>query len=183
MGKKKIKTLLVLVAVMLLCIAGYVAVSHINFEKEEEDKSIALYDGMSAEDVTAFSYNVEEEVYGYSLVSGEWHYDANPDVKLDQDTIKSMLSILAGFKSERVLEASKDGYAEYGLEKPYKTIAFETKDGVKHKLTVGDKNINSKYYARIDDENKIYTIDATVSTYFGKTADELSIEESSESTQ
>lgn len=175
--KKKTRNLIILVAAMLICVAGYFAVTNINFEKEEEVTTIPLYQNITAEDVVAFSYDVNGVVYSYSLINDVWYCDTELAKDLDQDTIASMLAILTGYSSERELEVDKESFAEYGLDEPFKVINFETSDGTAYKLTVGDKNINNKYYAYKDDESTIYTIDATVNVYFDYTLEDLVVEE------
>lgn len=176
--KKKTRNLIILVVAMLICVAGYFAVTNIDFEKEEEVKTISLFEGITAEDVVAFSYDVDGEVYSYSLINGVWYCDTELSKDLNQDTIASMLAILTDYSSEKSYEVEKEALGDYGLKDPFKVINFETSDGVTHKLTVGDNNINSKYYAYKDDESTIYTIDATVNVYFDYTLEDLTVEES-----
>lgn len=175
--KKKTKSLIILVVVMLVCVAGYIIISNINFDKEEEDTSVPLYEEISPEDVKAFSYDVDGTTYSFSLINDVWYCDTELSMELDQDKISGMLAILTGFSSERVLEVAEEDYADYGLDEPYKVVTFTTSDGTVHTLTVGEKNINSKYYAYKDDDSSIYTIDATINTYFGYTLDDLKAEE------
>lgn len=176
--KKKTRNLIILVVAMLICVAGYFVVTNIDFEKEEEVITIPLYEDIAAEDVVAFSYDVDGVTYSYSLINYVWYCDSALSADLDQETVSSMLAILTGFSSERVLEVEKEAFGDYGLKDPFKVINFETTDGVTHKLTVGDNNINSKYYAYKDDESTIYTIDATVNVYFDYTLEDLIVEES-----
>ena len=171
--KKKIKSLVILAAVMLVCVVGYIVISNINFEKEEEDTSIPLYENISAEDVVSFSYDAEGVNYSFSLINDVWYCDTELSAELDQDKLSSMLAILTGFKSERVLDVAREDYGDYGLDEPYKKVNFTTADGKEHILTVGDKNINGTYYAYKDDEDGVYMIDATVNTYFGYTLEDL----------
>lgn len=180
--KKRIKSLVILIAVMLVCVVGYIVISSINFEKEE-DTSIPLYEDISAEDITAFSYDADGTTYSFSLINDVWYCDTELSMELDQDKISSMLAILTGFSSERILEVVEEDYSEYGLDQPYKVVTFTTTDGTEHTLTVGDKNINSKYYAYKDDDSRVFTIDATINTYFGYTLDDLNAaEETTEDT-
>lgn len=180
--KKKIKNLIILIAAMLVCVAGYFIISNINFDKEE-DNSIPLYENISKEDVVSFSYDVDGTQYSFSLINDIWYSDTELSADIDQDKISSMLGILTGFKSERELEVSNDELSEYGLDSPYKTVNFRTSDGTEYKLSVGSKNINSQYYARKDDGDKVYAIDATIDTYFGYTLDDLTVKESTESAE
>ncbi len=175
--KKKTRNLFILVAAMLICIAGYFVITNIDFEKEEEVKTISLYEDITADDVVAFSYDVDGVVYSFSLINDVWYCDTELSKDLNQDTIASMLAILTGYSSEKSYEVEKEAFGDYGLKEPFKVINFETSDGVTHKLTVGDNNINSKYYAYKDDENTIYTIDATVNVYFDYTLEDLAVEE------
>ncbi len=176
--KKKTRNIILLVTAMLICVAGYFVVTNIDFEKEEEVTTIPLYEDITAEDVVAFSYDVDGEVYSYSLINGVWYCDTELSKDLNQDTIASMLAILTGYSSEKTYEVDKESFADYGLEEPFKVINFETSDGTVHKLTVGDNNINKKYYAYKDDESTVYTIDATVNVYFDYTLEDICVEES-----
>ncbi len=176
--KKKTRNIILLVAAMFICLAGYLAVANIDFEKEEEVATIPLYEDITAEDVVAFSYDVDGEIYSYSLINDIWYCDTALSDNLDQKKVSSMLAILTGFSSERTIEVDKESFADYGLEEPFKVINFETSDGTVHKLTVGDNNINKKYYAYKDDESTVYTIDATVNVYFDYTLEDICVEES-----
>lgn len=175
--KKKARNLIILAAAMLICIAGYFAVTNIDFEKEDDAVTIPLFEDVETEDVVAFSYDVDGEEFSYSLINGVWYCDTELSKDLNQDTITSMLAILTGYSSEKKYEVDKEDFADYGLEEPFKVISFETSDGDVHKLTVGDKNINNKYYAYKDDENIVYTIDATVNVHFEYTLDDICVEE------
>ena len=91
---------------------------------------------------------------------GEWVYDEDDGVRLNQSTIKSTAKEITGLTAVRKL-SDPDEKADYGLDSSDYTVTYTAKDGTRGTIEIGDA-AGDNYYAMIQDSDAVYTISSTL---------------------
>lgn len=188
--KKQRKQLIILLAVLVLLAAAIPGVRYLNERREEkeaeaaneEQDSVVIIDA-AYEDVVKFSYDYDGETYAFEKSEDIWHAAEDYSLSLKEYSIKNMLSGVAPFDAQQVIEDVTD-FSQYGLDEPQRTISFETASA-SYILHVGDHNaLTGTYYVCMPSETTVYVVEQTVVTRFNQTLEdvvETAEEESGES--
>lgn len=78
---KRQKRLIILSGVLVVCVAGAVVVSRIDFEEKMTGTETTIVDVDSA-DITKLSWNYEDEV-SFTREDGEWKYESDDKMAVD----------------------------------------------------------------------------------------------------
>ncbi len=88
-----------------------------------------------------------------------WQITAPQALNADQDAVKSMVTTIAGLKSDRLIEEKAGDLATYGLTSPAMEVTVAAKDGKKHRLLVGDETpTSSGYFVKLDGDPRVFTV-------------------------
>ena len=100
--KKQRKQFLAITIVLVFLIAATAGMKLYNKNAETAKEKEAAADTIyitqtAAEDITAFSYELNGETFSFTKQDGTWSYDQDPSVNLDQDAVESLLSVFSSF--------------------------------------------------------------------------------------
>lgn len=180
--KKKASTLIGLVVVLALLVAGYVLYTHIDEEQKEEK---AAKEASKNKDITVLKED-EKEYTALSIKSGKekmdltrenqtWSMEGEKEFPLNEEAVEKILSTLSSLTAKRELKNQEDAsIAEYGLKEPEVTIDAKRKDGSILTVEIGDKlPIDGNYYFRLGKESTVYVIEPMIETKLNVTRSDL----------
>lgn len=167
---KKIR-IIVILGVLCLLLAGYVIITNISDNGENEDNTITL-SGISAEEMTSFSYQhygdaeYGDELYTFVKESGIWYFEDDKDFPVSQRVAMAKAEIIGNITAERVVEENPDDIAHYGLDTPYLTVSVSDGEDT-CTYHVGDYNASTMtYYIMQEGIDTIYLADADLFVAF-----------------
>lgn len=158
--KKTMLIMVVVLAVLLVLYGGLKAWnSHSDRQKKEKEgkEKVSLVDVKS---LKSFAYESGGSKMSFTKENGEWVYDEDDGVRLNQSTIKSMAKEITGLTAVRKL-SDPDEKSDYGLDSPDYTVTYTAKDGTKGTIQIGNA-AGDNYYAMIEDSDAVYTISGTL---------------------
>lgn len=162
-GKKKMWILLGLI--LVLVVANWSAgawTEHSEKKKAEEAEANKIYLS-DAENVTAYSYTNGEQTMSFTKTDDIWTYDADTEIRMDQDVVQSMADSIRQMTAVRELE-DPDPLEDYGLDTPTYEILCQDGDGEETKICIGN-GAGENYYATVGDSGKVYTVSAGFQDY------------------
>ena len=157
---KKYKSLIILLAVLVVLVVAYVVTGQLkkkSAEKENEQKQIAVLD-MS--DITSIQYTNGTDTMSFIKEDGTWYSESDKEFPLQQSSLKTMAEIFGTLSANREL-TDGDTLADYGLEEPQYTITLKDADGEQQNIYIGNA-AGEDYYMTVGDKEKIYTVDYSV---------------------
>lgn len=178
--KKKAGTLLILLGVLILMILLYLLVMNKNKNKEEEvtEDTITL-SSIDSDTVTEITYTWNDTTLTYMKSADTWVDKSDAKAPINQDNITNMLSQVASLSADKIVVREPEDLAEYGLEDPALLVKLTCEDGTTFELNLGDAlGVGTGYYAKLPDENTVYTVTSGVYSAFNYTQTQmLEIEE------
>lgn len=160
---KQKKTMLIMVIVLAVLLALYGGLKAWNSHSEKQKKAKADKEKVSLVDVKSlksFAYESGGSKMSFTKNDGEWVYDEDDGVRLNQSTIKSTAKEITGLTAVRKL-SDPDEKADYGLDSSDYTVTYTARDGTKGTIEIGDA-AGDNYYAMIQDSDAVYTISSTL---------------------
>lgn len=157
---KKYKSLIILLAVLVVLVVAYVVTGQLkkkSAEKENEQKQIAVLD-MS--DITSIQYTNGTDTMSFIKEGGTWYSESDKEFPLQQSSLKTMAETFGTLSANREL-TDGDTLADYGLEEPQYTITLKDADGEQQNIYIGNA-AGEDYYMTVGDKEKIYTVDYSV---------------------
>ena len=157
---KKYKSLIILLAVLVVLVVAYVVTGQLkkkSAEKENEQKQIAVLD-MS--DITSIQYTNGTDTMSFIKEDGTWYSESDKEFPLQQSSLKTMAEIFGTLSANREL-TDGDTLADYGLEEPQYTITLKDADGEQQNIYIGNA-AGEDYYMTVGDKEKIFTVDYSV---------------------
>ncbi len=160
MKKNKLMLLLVVLVALVAVYFGLSAYNkHAETKKEEEEKEAEIH-LVDADSLTKISYTDGSSTMAFVSEDGTWYYDADHEIPIAQSTLDSLETTITGLEAVREIK-DPDDLEDYGLTSPLYEISYTDSDDKEHTLHVGDAT-GENYYASIDDSEKVYTIDSTL---------------------
>ena len=99
-----------------------------------------------------------------------WVLKAPKELGGDQAVVSSLLSTLAVFNSDRLVDDKPADMKAYGLVEPLITVIVGRKDGKTHTVHFGDDTPSgSSSYVRVDGDPKLYSVVTSTKQMFDKT--------------
>lgn len=153
---KRQKRLIVLSGVLVVCVAGAVVISRIDFEEKMTGTETTVVDVDSA-DITKLSWNYEDEV-SFTREDDEWKYGSDDKMAVDQELLDEIAENLSNITSDKMVEEVQS-LGVYGLSEPQYNITVETEDET-YEIAVGDETFSDgEVYISIGDDY-VYLTDA-----------------------
>ncbi len=175
MKKQKIQ-LFVLFGLLLIALGGYLGLKSYNEKKDNtpaETTEITAFT-LVTDEVTAFSYDYEGEVYSFIKEDESWICEDDASIDIDESQISSMLGKMANITSDIAIEDVTD-FEQYGLATPSKIITLTTGEE-EYKLNLGDYNeLISAYYIQVDGQDTVYTTTSYLYTAFDVMPQDLAV--------
>lgn len=183
--QKQKKQLIAVLVMLVLCGVAYVAINRYNESQEKKEaertKSELIHvTSFSNDDIIAFSYIKDNETLSFEKdADGNWNYDGDKKVDIDESAVKTMLSNILDMTAKEEITAP-DKSEDYGFEAPQQVVTITTADKTVT-LTLGAKNtINNNYYLKSSESGSIYMVDGTLSTAFSKTIADLTVKQTAD---
>lgn len=159
--KKQLITLMTLFVFLLIAYFGLYSYNSQQAQKEEEENTIVITE-FEADEVEAFSYDYNGVTYSYTKVDGEWLYDGNDTLDMDESMITSLLTTAGNLLGEDMI-TEYESLDTYGLVTPVKTVTITLADGTQITMKLGDYNdIVGFYYLMVDGDSNLYLVDSTL---------------------
>jgi hypothetical protein len=106
--------------------------------------------------------------------TGEWRITAPVAYPVDRDAVSSLIAILAGVGSEKVVDDKAADLSQYGLTEPALAVTVGLKDGKTRKFAIGDAaSIGSAFYASAQGDSHVYTVATYTKEALDKTSADL----------
>ena len=160
MAKRK-KTMLVLIAVLVVAVIGIVAEKayekHVDTVNTVDEEVFTT----SADDLTSIniSYNDNELTFNKDD-DGNWTYSEDEDFPVNQDKMSELIGYFESVHASFVIEDVED-YSQYGLKNPEAVITFTTADGSSEVEFGTYSTMDSKRYISVDNGD-VYLIDEDI---------------------
>lgn len=164
---KRMRNMLVLSGVCVLCFAGYgISVAMQKDTSQEEEKSEKLF-AVSADDITQITYNWQEEEIALEKDGKDWQYKEDAAFSLNQTMAETMSEALSGAEVLQKIEEKDVDLQSFGLETPALAVTFSDGDGQQYQLSFGNYNTAAKgCYAMKNDDGCVYMVDSETMTDF-----------------
>ena len=187
MKKSQVITIVVLLVVLGLCIAGFFFGKQYfaDKEKKEEAAKKTTVLTINPNDVIGVTYTYNGKTYTISNTDGTWKNEDDKKMKLSQDGVSTMVSSLSNIKATTIIKNPKN-LVQYGFTKDDKgnikpetqEIYVKTKGDKYYDIFVGKQNPydQSAYYLMIKGDNNVYLVDYDNVGEFQKTVNELEAE-------
>jgi hypothetical protein len=184
--KKRSTVLIILVAVMLGIGVLYFIMTKTAENDTPPSMTIETTPLMIAQDDPAtivkleYSYNGENLSFDFSNVAYKWYYTADNKFPLEQTFLQTMASVISSMAVNRVVEETRDNFAQYGLDNPSITVSAtfqpEKEDSYTRTYHVGDLNtFNNTYYFNVDGTDTVYAIASAFVPYFAYNLIDLAV--------
>ena len=174
--KKKIIMLVVAVFVLAALILAYYSVK-LGRADETETKETLLE--LTADKIQAISWTPKDgEKLSFHRIDGQWSYDGDRELELDQTAMNTVCSGLTGVTVYQKLENVTD-LAQYGLDEPEYVLEVTDTEGNTTEVALGDENdaVSSLYVYKDGDTKTVYSVMATLKTAIAKELEELKAKE------
>ena len=159
--KKKIVMLVVAVFVLAALILAYYSVK-LGRSDETESKETLLE--LTVDKIQAISWTPKDgEKLSFHRIDGQWSYDGDRELELDQTAMNTVCSGLTGVTVYQKLENVTD-LAQYGLDEPEYVLEVTDTEGNTTEVALGD-------------EKTVYSVMATLKTAIAKELEELKAKE------
>ena len=154
---KRERKLMILSGVLVVCVAGAVVVSRIDFEEKMTGTETTIVDVDSA-DITYLAWNYEDDQMAFTREDGEWTYETDAKMSVDQELLDEIAENLSDITSDKMVEEVQS-LSVYGLSDPAYNITIKTADDT-WEIAVGDETFSDGevYISKGDDY--VYLTDA-----------------------
>lgn len=167
-------TLIVLVAA-LFGLKYYCKYANEKKEQGEEDAKIYVTSA-EVEDITAISWQQDEETISLVKQDGVWIWSEHPEYEFDTEKVEKLLENISPLEASQTVEKPEDD-TTYGFDVPENVITY-TADGKELILTIGMENaITGGNYLKCSADGKVYLIDSSLLSTFDCDASALEKEE------
>ena len=162
--KKQTKTLIILLAVLVVLAAGAFAAKMLTKEPAAEPEAAEDYTVLfsaEAAEITEFSYTAGDEKLIFKNTAEGWVSAEDPEMPLDTDKLAAMVSALTEIRGYKQIDTEEDfGFAENAVE-----IGVRTSDRAFY-CTVGNVNSTIDKAYLMTDDGTIYTTDSVMRSEF-----------------
>ena len=160
MKKNKIVILLLVLAGLLAVYVGLSAYNKQADKKKQEKAEAEQIHLVEADSLTKISYTDGSSSMVFTCEDGTWYYDKDKEIPVNQSTLEEIEKNITDLIAVRKIK-NPDALKDYGLTSPLYEVNYTDADGNAHTIHVGD-TAGENYYASLDDETDVYTIDSTL---------------------
>lgn len=162
---KRGRTLLILCAVLVLCVGGYLIAASVTVTPGEDAQEAETYEvfALNEEDVFSIKWQYAGEDIRLEKAGDSWQYAGDASFPLVQSYPQAMLREAAAVTSSQKIEEPED-LSEYGLDTPILAIALTTAQGETTSYEIGNQNaLTEEYYLLLNgDVSTIWTISSAL---------------------
>ena len=155
--KKKTKNLLLLVALLLVAVVGYLALDLLPEKTEgEEDtattETIKIAD-FTADDIAYYCYSNSEYEMGFQITEEGYVHYKDEAFPVNTTSVEAQLAAMEDLAALQQFDSTDR--AEYGLDVPSITLALTLKDGTERTFFFGDSTPLFEGHYLLDVENNV----------------------------
>ncbi|MGI5970819.1 MAG: DUF4340 domain-containing protein [Oscillospiraceae bacterium] len=180
--KRRKKTLIALVAVLVICVASYIAVSIMTAEPEAEEAekpNETVLGKMDVDKINYISITYGGETNEF-VKSGEgvWSLKSDPSFPLDLDQIDKMINVLDDIRASTIVTRTptEADLSQFGFDEPSMIIEAGDSDGNEATYTFGDLNsFNNQYYMLTTYTEGIFMETQAFTKHFSKQLNEFAV--------
>lgn len=176
--KKQAIGILVTLIVLVAALFGLKYYNKYANEKKEQEEEAAKIYVTSAEvgDITAFSWQLEDETVTMVKEDDTWSCGEHPGYEIDTDKVEDLLENIAPLEAVQTVEDPEED-AAYGFDDPENVITY-TAGGEEVTLIIGMENaITGGCYLKSSEDGTVYLIDSSLLNTFDCDASTLEKEE------
>jgi len=170
---KKIRNLILIFALLVALVVGYVILRGLGDESLPEEEVIiaATVDSLQ---VKSLSYSYAGDDVKLILDGGRWVKEENPELPIEQSLVSDMMGVVVEVVASRLIADNKNDVAEFGFEEPTMEIDIGMADGTSVRYIIGEINaLTTEYYFTTDKTESVYLIPDSLLHTFTKTTDDL----------
>lgn len=171
---KRLKKLLALLAVLVLLIGGYYAVSGMpKTQGVTETAGSFELTGMTEETLSGLAWANENGTFRFVLRDGAWVNDADEAFPVNQSALQNLAKRVTALTGTRRITDVTDP-ADYGLREPVFSVTLTDSEGVETVYAMGDATpFGDGYYLSVSGTDAIYTVETALDSLFDKTLTQL----------
>lgn len=154
---KRERKLLILCGVLVVCAAGAVVVSRIDFEEKMTGTETTIVDEDSS-DITYLAWNYEDDKIAFAREDGTWTYESDAKMSVDQDLLDEIAENLSHIVSDKKVEEVQS-MSVYGLSDPAYEITIKTADDT-WEIAVGDETFSDGEVYISNGDGYVYLTDS-----------------------
>lgn len=151
------RKLMILCGVLVVCAAGAVVVSRIDFEEKMTGTETTIVDADSS-DITYLAWNYEDDKMAFAREDGTWTYESDAKMSVDQDLLDEIAENLSNIVSDKKVEEVQS-LGVYGLSDPAYDITIKTADDT-WEIAVGDETFSDGEVYISNGDGYVYLTDS-----------------------
>lgn len=164
MDFKKHRTLLILLALFIVLILSFLALS--SYERQQKNKgneAEAQIPVIRIESLSSLSYtdHNNETTLSFTKDSETWYISDDKEIPLTQSYINTMEETFCSIYATREI-TDPDALSDYGLDNPAYTIKLTNQEGNLTTLTIGNAADEDYYLAVNGQEDILYTVNSSI---------------------
>ena len=173
---KQYKVTIIAVIVLIVAIAAFLVVKNVVVKNDPTptdspddyvDQTVTLC-AFLPKNVTKITFHNEEELVVVRLSEDSWTCTSHPEIEVYDTAVQDILTIFGSLNGLLIMDGSKEqiDYGKFGLgeENDPKWTSVLLEDGTTYKVFLGVNNLSgSRTYAKVDGEDKVYSISSTYS--------------------
>jgi len=163
----KVKTLLILTAILAILVLSIIYVEKREERKEKFEGKLLTY---NSSDINKVELKRGSETIVFEKKDDSWEITTPFKTKADKYTVDRLVEDFSDLKIERKVEENSRDLKKYGLEPPQRILKLWKKDGSSVSVYVGIENpIDGALYAKKPEENIVYLIPSFLKSGLDKT--------------
>ncbi len=173
---KKAKKIYILLGVLVVMILAAVIAGKIELKKEQISNSDEIIIDLTAEEITAVSWEYGSDSFAFHREDGSWIYDGDEAFPVDGDVVDDLLDMFESFGASFAIADATD-LSQYGLSSPNCTMILTT-DSETITLSIGDySTMDSLRYVSLGD-GTVYLVSTDPLDYLDVELDDFILNDS-----
>lgn len=164
-------------ALVLLAVSSYIYFIEHGYKERKQSQEVqdARFLGLEKEKITQVNVKgttgIDVEL---RKPASDWVIVSPIKARADEFTVNSLLTAISQASPERIISGKDVKWDDYGFDKHTLMVTAGTDHGRNHKLVFGAQNPSkSSYYAKLDDDKKLYLVADTLKNALDKTLFDL----------
>lgn len=154
---KRKRKLMILSGILVVCVAGAVVMSRIDFEEKMTGTETAIVD-VDSSDITCLAWNYGDDQMEFVREDGTWTYESDEKMSVDQDLLDEIAENLSDIVSDKKVEEVQS-LGVYGLSDPAYDITIKTEDDT-WEIAVGDETFSDGEVYISNGDGYVYLTDS-----------------------
>lgn len=144
------RKLMILCGVLVVCVAGTVVVSRIDFEEKMTETETTIIN-VDSSDITYLAWNYGDDQMAFAQEDGKWFYETDEKMAVNQELLDEIAGNLSDITSDKMVEEVQS-LSVYGLSDPAYNITIKTADDT-WEIAIGDETFSDGevYISKGDD--------------------------------